>query len=116
MISGQRPRDGGPAAHTCHRGLRGDTHSSPRSGTPPPQHRDRAASSSPLQFALSRTLAWSPSSAGVLQCRKEQLQMFERAVKVPDGKADIRRITETLTEYTAKRTSVKPQNKAHLTK
>lgn len=72
VISGQHPLDGGPAAHTYHMSLHGDTHSSPHSGTLPLQHRGKAASLSPLQFALSLSLPWSLSPAGVLQCRKGQ--------------------------------------------
>lgn len=85
VISGQRPWDGEPAAHTCHRSLRGDTRSSPRTGTLPRRHTGKAASLFQPRFAPSHLLPWSLSPAGVLQCRKGQLKMFKRAVKVQNG-------------------------------
>lgn len=72
MISGQRPWDGEPAAHTCHRSLRGDTRSSPRTGTLPRRHTGKAASLFQPRFAPSHILPWSLSPAGVLQGRKGQ--------------------------------------------
>lgn len=89
VTSGQHPLGAGPAGHTCHRSLRGDTHSFPHSDTLPLQHRGKAASLSPPQPAPSLTLPWSLSPAGVLQCRKGQLKMFKMVVKVQIHTAQI---------------------------